>query len=94
MMNPISAFTISAFRLPPDLKFQLSQFQLCACEASPPMRPMRPTLPSKALWLRFDSGYIEDREIAYPFAVKIAIGRICEPTTPSGHFRGSPLCVF
>ncbi len=35
-----------------------------------------PMWQSEALWLRFDSGYIEDRETTYPFAVKIATGKI------------------
>ena len=37
---------------------------------------MMPMHQSEALWLSFDTGWIEDREAEYPFAVKIAAGKI------------------
>jgi len=42
-----------------------------------------PMWQSEALWLRFDSGYLADRETAYPFAVKIATGKISAITGES-----------
>ncbi len=35
-----------------------------------------PMWQSEALWLRFDSPYIEDRDTPYPFALKVATGKI------------------
>ncbi|MFQ5478765.1 MAG: hypothetical protein ACE5E4_09120 [Candidatus Binatia bacterium] len=35
-----------------------------------------PMYQSEALWLYFDSDYIADNDVAYPFAVKIAAGKI------------------
>jgi len=35
-----------------------------------------PMWQAEALWLRFDSPYIEDRDTAYPFALKVATGKI------------------
>ena len=42
-----------------------------------------PMWQSEALWLNFDSGYIEDRDTQYPFAVKIATGKISAITGES-----------
>jgi hypothetical protein len=35
-----------------------------------------PMYQSEALWVNFDSGYIPERQVSYPFAVKIATGKI------------------
>jgi hypothetical protein len=37
---------------------------------------MLPMYQSEAMWLNFSSGYDDDREAAYPFAVKIATGKV------------------
>lgn len=37
---------------------------------------MLPMYQSEALWLNFDSNYIEDRATSYPFAIKVASGKI------------------
>jgi hypothetical protein len=37
---------------------------------------MLPMYQSEALWLNFDSNYIEDRGTSYPFAIKVASGKI------------------
>jgi hypothetical protein len=37
---------------------------------------MLPMYQSEALWLNFDSGYLWDHETAYPFAIKVATGKI------------------
>ncbi len=37
---------------------------------------MLPMHQAEAMWLNFDSGYIPEHETEYPFAVKIAAGRI------------------
>lgn len=37
---------------------------------------MLPMYQSEALWLRFDSNYIHDHRTGYPFAVKVAAGKI------------------
>jgi hypothetical protein len=37
---------------------------------------MLPMHQSEALWLNFDAGYVEDRETHYPFAIKVAAGKI------------------
>jgi len=37
---------------------------------------MLPMYQSEAMWLSFDSEYIPERETAYPFAVKIATGKV------------------
>ncbi|MDP6057882.1 MAG: hypothetical protein QGH33_03265 [Pirellulaceae bacterium] len=37
---------------------------------------MLPMYQAEALWLNFDANYVEDRLVAYPFAVKIAAGKI------------------
>ena len=37
---------------------------------------MLPMYQSEAMWLNFDSGYDDDRDVSYPFAVKIATGKI------------------
>jgi hypothetical protein len=37
---------------------------------------MLPMYQSEALWLNFDSGYLWDRDTAYPFAIKVATGKI------------------
>jgi hypothetical protein len=42
-----------------------------------------PMWQSEALWLKFDSGYVENREAAYPFAVKIATGKVSAITGES-----------
>jgi hypothetical protein len=39
-----------------------------------------PMWQSEALWLNFDSAYIENRETDYPFAVKVATGKISAVT--------------
>lgn len=38
---------------------------------------MLPMYQSEAMWLNFDSSYISERQTAYPFAVKVATGKIC-----------------
>jgi len=38
---------------------------------------MLPMYQSEALWLDFDSSLVHDRRTEYPFAVKIATGKIC-----------------
>lgn len=42
-----------------------------------------PMWQSEALWLGFDSGYIADRETDYPFALKVATGKISAITGAS-----------
>lgn len=42
-----------------------------------------PMWQSEALWLNFDSRYIADRETEYPFAIKIATGKISAITGES-----------
>jgi hypothetical protein len=42
-----------------------------------------PMWQSEALWLRFDSNYIADRETSYPFAIKIATGKVSAITGES-----------
>jgi hypothetical protein len=42
-----------------------------------------PMWQSEALWLNFTSGYIADRETSYPFAVKVATGKISAITGES-----------
>ena len=37
---------------------------------------MLPMYQSEALWLSFDPGYVEERDTYYPFAIKIAAGKI------------------
>jgi hypothetical protein len=37
---------------------------------------MLPMYQSEALWLNFDSGYLWDHETSYPFAIKVATGKI------------------
>ena len=37
---------------------------------------MLPLYQSEALWIDFTSSYIDDHEAAYPFAVKVAVGKI------------------
>ena len=37
---------------------------------------MLPMYQSEAMWLHFDGEYLESRDISYPFAVKIATGKI------------------
>jgi hypothetical protein len=37
---------------------------------------MLPMYQSEAMWIYFDADYVEDRETSYPFAVKIAAGKI------------------
>jgi hypothetical protein len=37
---------------------------------------MLPMHQSEALWLNFDAGYVEDRDTHYPFAIKVAAGKI------------------
>ena len=37
---------------------------------------MLPMYQSEAMWLHFRSGYDEERGVSYPFAVKIAIGKV------------------
>jgi hypothetical protein len=37
---------------------------------------MLPMYQAEAMWLNFDAGYDEEREASYPFAVKIATGKI------------------
>jgi len=38
---------------------------------------MLPMYRSEAMWLNFNSSYISERETEYPFAVKVATGKIC-----------------
>jgi hypothetical protein len=38
---------------------------------------MLPMYQSEAMWLSFSSSYDDDREVNYPFAVKIATGKVC-----------------
>ena len=46
---------------------------------------MLPMYQSEALWLRFASRYIDSRRVRYPFAVKIAAGKIKpKPVDPAG----------
>src|SRR6516225_1070128 len=35
-----------------------------------------PMYQSEALWIRFASAYLSDRQTAYPFAVRVATGKI------------------
>ncbi len=37
---------------------------------------MLPMYQAEAMWMNFESGYIRDRETSYPFAVRIAAGKI------------------
>jgi hypothetical protein len=37
---------------------------------------MLPMYQSEALWLNFDSGYLWDHDTSYPFAIKVATGKI------------------
>jgi hypothetical protein len=36
-----------------------------------------PMYQSEAMWICFDSEYDDEREVSYPFAVKIATGKVC-----------------
>ena len=38
---------------------------------------MMPMFQSEAMWLNFDSTYLDDHEQSYPFAIKIATGKQC-----------------
>lgn len=38
---------------------------------------MLPMYQSEAMWLSFTSGNVDDRDTSYPFAVKVATGKIC-----------------
>ena len=42
-----------------------------------------PMYQSEALWLRFESGHVGDREASYPFAIKVATGKVCAVTGKS-----------
>lgn len=69
------------YPLPPGL----GQFPLCHVDDFANKVPdgwiehggvMLPMYQSEAMWLNFDSTYIEDREAEYPFAIKVATGKI------------------
>src|SRR5215475_13639998 len=38
---------------------------------------MLPMYQAEALWIRFSSSYLNDRHTSYPFAIKVATGKIC-----------------
>lgn len=38
---------------------------------------MLPMFQSEAMWLNFDSMWVEDRDVSYPFAIKVAAGKQC-----------------
>ena len=38
---------------------------------------MLPMYQSEAMWLNFGSHYVPDRAARYPFAVKVATGKVC-----------------
>jgi len=38
---------------------------------------MLPMYQAEALWIRFSSTYLDDRHTSYPFAIKVATGKIC-----------------
>lgn len=38
---------------------------------------MMPMYQAEALWIKFNSKWLVDRDVAYPFAVRIAAGKIC-----------------
>jgi len=41
---------------------------------------MLPMYQSEALWLNFDAEYVPRHEVEYPFAIKVATGKICAVT--------------
>jgi len=38
---------------------------------------MLPMFQSEAMWLNFDSMWVKDRDVSYPFAIKVAAGKQC-----------------
>ena len=53
---------------------------------------MFPMYQSEAMWLSFDSNYLQSRGTSYPFAIKIAAGKINAVTgdTWTDHLKGDP----
>ena len=45
---------------------------------------MWPMFQSEAMWLLFVPNYVSDRQTAYPFAIKVAAGKIGQAPAPPG----------
>ncbi len=69
------------YPLPPGLgRFPMKHVDDCA-ETVPPLwiehgGVILPMYQSEALWLSFNSDYISERDTSYPFAIKVATGKI------------------
>ncbi len=73
------------YPLPPGLgRFPLRHVDDFAAKVPSPWRErggvMLPMYQSEALWISFMGNHVDDRDTAYPFAVKIAAGKICAVT--------------